>query len=176
MGDESLAEPLGTRIALTARIIAFKVSPSMKGYRQSQSLSGDAWQSLKPDLLEYLRVQGGGINPEAKVQIFLHEGLVDDAISIVDYRYTRDNLIQLVMDAAMSHRPDWVIDKALPPAEDIMNRGKAESYQEAVNWLAKARTAYIQSGRQSDWQAYRKQLVDTHGRKRKLMGLINEKL
>jgi uncharacterized Zn finger protein len=54
--------------------------------------------------------------------------------------------------------------------------GYHQHYQEAVNWLAKARMAYIQSGQQSEWQAYRKQLVDTHGRKRKLMGLINEKL
>jgi uncharacterized Zn finger protein len=122
-----LAQELGDNlIALSARIIAFKVSPSMKGYRQTQTLSGEAWQTLKPDLLEYLRVQGGGINTEAKVQIFLHEGFVDDAISIVDSPYTSGNLIQLVMDAAMSHRPEWVIAKAIPPAEDIMNRGKAE--------------------------------------------------
>ncbi|NJR32649.1 MAG: hypothetical protein HC778_07285 [Chamaesiphon sp. CSU_1_12] len=102
----------------------------------------------------------------------MHEGSIDDAIATVTDSYARGNLIQLVMDAAMSHRPDWVIAKAIPPAEDIMNRGKAESYQEAVNWLTKARNAYLQSGRQDEWQQYRAQLVSTHGRKRKLMGLI----
>jgi uncharacterized Zn finger protein len=80
------------------------------------------------------------------------------------------------MDAAMTYKPEWVIATAIRPAEDIMNRGKAESYQEAVNWLAKARAAYRQSGRQSEWQEYRIQLVETHGRKRKLMGLINQQL
>ncbi len=35
-----------------------------------------------------IRVQGGGINTEAKVQIFLHEGSIDDAISIGDYHDT----------------------------------------------------------------------------------------
>jgi hypothetical protein len=34
---------------------------------------------------------------EAKVQIFWHEGSIDDAIATVDDRYTRGNLIQLVM-------------------------------------------------------------------------------
>ena len=60
--------------------------------------------------------------------------------------------------------------------EKSFNRGKAESYQDAVNWLTKARTAYLQSGRQHEWQEYRNQLVDTHGRKHKLMGLIDAKL
>jgi uncharacterized Zn finger protein len=53
-----------------------------------------------------------------------------------------------------------------------MNRGQAESYQEAVNWLTKAWAAYIQAGQQSEWQKYHAQLMVTHGRKRKLMGLM----
>jgi uncharacterized Zn finger protein len=172
-----LAQELGdTAIALTARITAFKLRPSMKGYQQVQTRSGETWQSVQPDLLEHLRTMDSWSHAEAKVQIFLHEGFVDDAISTVTDRYSSGNLTQLVMDAAMSHRPEWVIAKAIPPAEDIINRSKAEYYQDAVTWLAKARTAYIQSGRQSQWQEYRAQLVETHGRKRKLMGLINEQL
>jgi uncharacterized Zn finger protein len=172
-----LAQGLGDKpTALSARITAFKLRPSMRGYQQVKTLAGDTWQTLQPDLLQHLRTMDSWSHAEAKVQIFLDEGLVDDAIATVNDRYTRGNLIQLVMDAAMSDRSEWVIAKAIPPAEDIMNRGKAESYQEAVNWLAKARTAYIQSGRQNEWQVYRAQLVATHGRKRKLMGLMNEKL
>jgi uncharacterized Zn finger protein len=172
-----LAQGLGDKpTALTARITAFKLRPSMRGYQQTKILAGDAWQTLQPDLLKHLRTMDSWSHAEAKVQIFLDEGLVDDAIATVNDRYTRGNLIQLVMDAAMSDRPEWVIAKAIPPAEDIINRGKAESYQEAVNWLTRARAAYIQSGRQTEWQQYRSQLVVTHGRKRKLMGLINEQL
>ncbi len=95
-----------------------------------------------------------------------------DAITTVHDRYINKNLIQVVMDAAISHRPEWVIAKAVPLAEDIMNRGQAESYQEAVNWLTKARSAYIQSGQQSEWRKYQSQLMATHGRKRKLMSLM----
>ncbi len=168
-----LAQGLGeVSTALSARITAFKLRPSMRGYQQVKTLAGDTWPTLQPDLLQHLRTMDSWSHAEAKVQIFLAEGSIDDAILTVDDRYTRGNLIQVVMDAAMSHRPEWVIAKAIPPAEDIMNRGKAESYQEAVNWLTRARTAYIQSGREAEWQTYRSQLITTHGRKRKLMGLI----
>ena len=162
--------------ALNARIMAFKLRPSMGGYQQIETLAGDAWQGLQPDLLQHLRTMDSWSYAEAKVQIFLREGLVDDAISTVTDNYARANLIQVVMDAAIDYKPEWVIATAIRPAEDIMNRGKAESYQEAVNWLAKARAAYRQSGRQNEWQEYRAQLVEIHGRKRKLMGLIDEQL
>jgi uncharacterized Zn finger protein len=168
-----LAQGLGdTATALTARISAFKLRPSMRGYQQVKTLAEDAWETLKPDLLQHLRTMDTWSHAEAKVQIFLEESSIDDAIVTVTDSYTHRHLVQLVMDAAMSHRPEWVIATAIPPAEDIMNRGKAESYQEAVNWLIRARAAYIQSGRQAEWAQYRAQLIATHGRKRKLMGLI----
>jgi uncharacterized Zn finger protein len=168
-----LAQGLGDiATALAARITAFKLRPSMRGYQQTKTLAGDAWQGLQPDLLKHLRTMDNWSHAEAKVQIFLNEDSIDDAIATVNDGYGRGNLMQLVMDAAMSHRPEWVIAKAIRPAEDIMNRGKAESYQEAVNWLTRARAAYMQSGRQEEWHTYRAQLVTTHGRKRKLMGLI----
>jgi uncharacterized Zn finger protein len=162
--------------ALTARSMAFKLRPSMRGYQKVKTLAGNAWQGLQPDLLQHLRLMDSWSHAEAKVQIFLDEGLVDDAIATVTDSYASTNLIQVVMGAAMTYKPEWVIATAIRPAEDIMNRGKAESYQDAVNWLAKARSAYIHLGRQNEWQEYRKQLVATHGKKRKLMGLINEQL
>jgi uncharacterized Zn finger protein len=172
-----LAQGLGdTATALTVRITAFKLRPSMRGYRQVKLLAEGTWQTLQPELLQHLRTMDNWSHAEAKVQIFLDEGAIDDAIATVTDRYARGNLTQLVMDAAMSDRPEWVIATAIPLAEDIMNRGKAEAYQEAVNWLARVRTAYIRSGRQAEWQQYHTQLVATHGRKRKLMGLIDEQL
>jgi uncharacterized Zn finger protein len=172
-----LAQGLGDRTtALTARITAFKLRPSLRGYQQVKLLAEGNWQTLQPELLQHLRTMDNWSHAEAKVQIFLAEDSIDDAIATVADRYTSGNLTQIVMDAAMSYRPEWVIATAIPPAEDIMNRGKAEAYQEAVNWLNRARTAYIRSGRQAEWQQYRDRLLVTHGRKRKLMGLIDEQL
>ncbi len=169
----TLAQELDdTATALTARVTAFKLRPSLPGYQHIQALAGKTWPTLQPDLLQHLKTMDSWSHGKAKVQIFLQEGSIDDAIATVDDRYANKNLIQLVMDAAIAHQPAWVIAKAIPPAEDIINRGQAESYPEAVNWLAKARSAYLQSGRPDEWQIYRAQLVSTHGRKRKLMGLI----
>lgn len=168
-----LAQELGdTATALTAQIVAFKLRPSLRGYQQAQQLADEkTWQTLQPELLQHLRAMNWS-HAEAKVQIFLQEGSIDDAITTVDDRYINKNLIQVVMDAAISHRPEWVIAKAVPLAEDIMNRGQAESYQEAVNWLTKARSAYIQAGQQSEWRKYQTELMAIHGRKRKLMSLM----
>ncbi|KGF73368.1 hypothetical protein DO97_19895 [Neosynechococcus sphagnicola sy1] len=82
-----------------------------------------------------------------------------------------------LIEAAIPYRPEWLIQTVRRQAEDIMDRGKAVAYQTAVEWLRQARTAYmrtayIQSGQQAEWQCYRAQLMSTHGRKYKLMGLI----
>ncbi len=53
-----------------------------------------------------------------------------------------------------------------------MDRGKAELYSSAAGWLAKARTAYRELGREEEWQAYLNELLNTHGRKYKLVPML----
>lgn len=171
-----LAQGLGnTSIALNASIFAFKTKPSFQDYRKVEELAKETWYTVKQDLLKALReYQGWGVE-EAKVDIFLHEGLIDDAIATVRTdNYYRSELVHRVMDAAIFHRPDWVIDNARRRAEPIMEQGKADRYNEAVRWLQKAKAAYFQLGQQTEWSAYRSQLVTTHGRKRKLMELFKQ--
>ncbi len=79
------------------------------------------------------------------------------------------------MDAAMTQHPDWVIENACRRAESIMNEGKAKYYHNAIEWLGKARAAYLQSGRQDEWKAYRAKLTQQHGRKYKLMGMLKQR-
>jgi uncharacterized Zn finger protein len=50
------------------------------------------------------------------------------------------------MNVAVSHSADWVIDNARRRAEPIMEQGKADRYDAAVNWLKKIKAAYIQLG------------------------------
>ena len=59
-------------------------------------------------------------------------------------------------------------------AENIMDAGKAEHYRTAVDWLKKARAAYLESGSESDWSNYKESLIQQHARKRKLMGLFKQ--
>ena len=178
LGDwaSNLAEGLGDRqVALDTRILAFEAKPSLEDYEKIEELAGDNWQATKAKILADFRSTDDWRIKYAKVEIFLHEGLVEDAIATVTKIDSfPEGLIHQVMDAAINSYPDWVISNAIPPAERIMNRGKTRDYRDAVEWLKKARAAYLAAGRQVEWHAYRAELKAIHGRKYKLMGLFNE--
>lgn len=159
--------------ALEASKIAFQLRPSFADYQRVEALAGQQWERIRPELLTALRLSHDWQAPEAKVDIFLHEGLIGDAIAAVrSDSYYRSELVHRVMDAAVVTHPDWVIATARDRAASIMDRGKADRYQEAVRWLQQAKAAYLQAGRQSEWLTYFNQLQEVHGRKRKLMDLF----
>lgn len=171
-----LAEAQGKpQIALTSRIAAFKAKPSFQDYQKIEQLAGAGWAGLRPDLLQTLSQHTSYGLSTAKVDIFLHEGEIDRAIRAVqNLSYYEATLVHRVMDAAMSLHSDWVIGNARNRAEEIMNRGKADAYHHAVEWLSKVKAGYGVSGREAEWLAYYQQLVQTHGRKYKLMGLFQK--
>ena len=156
--------------ALNAAAVAFQATPSMAAYQRVQELAGERWPKLREDLLAHLR-QASFVYSQAQVDIFLHEGLLDDAITAVE-KGGSYGLIERVMDAVIEHRPDWVIKAARRQAERIIDAGKAKYYHHAVNWLEKARAAYRAAGREAEWRAYLGQIRTRHGRKYKLMGML----
>jgi uncharacterized Zn finger protein len=169
-------ELANSEVALFAIKAAFQVNPSFIDYQKIEELAGENWESVKTDLLRIIRTHGSWGRESAKVDIFLHEGLIDDAIAIVsELSSYYSELIHRVMDAAIPHNPAWVIANASGRAEKIMDAGKAEYYYYAVEWLKKARNAYLESGKKADWLSYRQNLMQTHGRKHKLMGMFKQK-
>jgi len=61
---------------------------------------------------------------------------------------TTTELVHRVMQAAVSTHPiGWL--KRSQTAEPIMEQGKADRYQEAVQWLRQVKAAYVQSGQQA---------------------------
>ena len=172
-----LAVELGDKqAALSPTKVAFQALPSFADYQKIKDLAGENWESVKTELLQIVRTYGGWGTQEAKVDIFLHEGLIDDAIAIVtELSSYYSTVIYRVMDAAIPHNPDWVIANARRRAESIMDAGKAEYYHHAVDWIKKVRAAYLQSQRKADWSEYRAKLVQTHARKRKLMELFKQR-
>ncbi len=171
-----IADELGdNEIALNAKIIIFEIEPSLTDYLLIQKLSGDRWSTLKADLLANFTSEEDDIDTEAKVDILLHEGLIEEAIALVDTSY-ESQLVHRVMMAAIPHSPDWVIVNACERAESILNQMKSAQYDSAIKWLEKARAAYIQAGRNVEWSAYRDRLMELHGRKRKFMGLFKNSL
>lgn len=160
-------------LAIEAKVKAFQASPNFSDYRKIEQLTRENWTNIKGELLAALADFKGWGSEKAKVDIYLHESLIDRAIAVVDELYYDYNgLTHRVMDAAIAVNPDWVISNACRRAEAIVDAGKSDYYQEAVNWLEKARSAYISCNKQQEWTDYRTNLMTVHARKRKLMGLM----
>ncbi|WP_413171338.1 SWIM zinc finger family protein [Anabaena azotica] len=172
-----LAEKLGDNPAnLLATKAILQIQPSLADYQKIKTLAGEDWENEKLDLLKILRTYKGWGSEAAKVDIFLDEGLIDDAIKIVsELDAYHSDLIHKVMTAAIPHNPGWVIANARRRADLIMDASKAQYYSDAVDWLKQAKAAYLASGRKADWVKYREKLTLVHGRKRKLMGLLKER-
>ncbi|MCT7958580.1 SWIM zinc finger family protein [Laspinema palackyanum] len=172
-----LAEELGnTEVELEARQSAFYDNPHATDYFRIKELTGENWSKIQPDLLNALKQYTTWGKTEVKVDIFLNEGLIDEAIACVtnlsDYY---SDLLHRVMDAAIKHRPDWVIENARPRAESILDRKKSESYNQAIAWLKKVRAAYIQKDQWDTWKTYRQDLLQTHARKHKFRGMLEDR-
>ena len=171
-----LAEGMGnTSAALEARILAFKAKPSLQDYQKIEGLAETGWPGVRETLLQHLRTaQTWGLE-QARVDVFLQEGLLEDAIAVASALSSyHSRLILRVMDRVVTTHSQWVIDNARPRAESIMDEGKAKDYVSAVEWLKRVKAAYHALGAGADWSRYRQALLTQHGRKRKLIGLMQQ--
>lgn len=172
-----LATELGnTEVEQEARQLAFNEKPTATDYFRIKELTGEHWPKLQRDLLNALRQHPRWGLSGVKVEIFLNEGLIDEAIaSVTHLDADHSDLVHRVMDAAISDRPDWVIENARNRAESILNRKKSELYNQAIAWLKKVRSAYIQKQQWDRWKIYRQQLLQTHARKYKFRGMLEDR-
>lgn len=171
-----LAEGMGnTSAALEARIMAFKAKPSLQNYQKIEVLAETGWPAVRETLLQHLRTAPPWGLEQARVDVFLQEGLLEDAIAVASglSSYHRPTILR-VMDRVVATHSQWVIDNARPPAESIMDEGKAKYYYNAVEWLKRVKAAYHAMDQGADWSGYHQTLLNQHGRKRKLMGLMQQ--
>jgi uncharacterized Zn finger protein len=166
-----LAEGMGRlELALEAAVVAFRADPELVSYRQVRELAGERWPEYREELLEHLR-QRVPYFPSGHVDVFLHEGLVQDAIAVVEESQI-EVLVARVADAAIESHPAWVIETCRKQAEEIMEQGRSKYYNETITWLEKVRAAYLFDGREEEWQAYLDELIDRHQRKYKLRPML----
>ncbi len=166
-----VAASLGKReLALTAASAVFQEELSLAAYLWVKEFAGEHWPEQRATLLDRLR-RVRSYYPSGQVDIFLHEGLVADAIAAVEGGATH-TLVERVADAAIKTHPEWVIKVSQQQAESIMDAGKAQYYAAAANWLGRARDAYRAMGQEAAWQAYQAELLRIHGRKYKLVPMI----
>lgn len=152
-----------TGLALRAARAAYMESPSLADYQAVRLLADDDWLQARDELLERLAQTP---LTSTKVDIYLHEQLIDQAIQAVDQdRYTGYSTVESVVDAAWQSHPDWVIRQCKAQAEPIMDQGKSRYYHHAVRWLGKARQAYLAAGQADAWSTYLEGLISKHTRK-----------
>jgi uncharacterized Zn finger protein len=159
-----------TALALSTAEHLFREELNLANYLRAGELAGVQWPQRSPDLLEYAR-HTRMYSPQGLVDVFLYEGLIDDAISVVEHGGSY-NLIRRVVDVAMDARPEWVIQVCQQQAEPIMDGNKSQYYDKAADWLARARMAYRRMNREQEWQAYLVERLDLHRRQRKLVPLL----
>lgn len=152
-------------LVLKAARAAFTASATLADYLAVQAAAGEEWAMLRAELLQNLsRRPLTAIN--GPIDIYLHEGLVDDAVRLVDsQQYVDYATLGRVADAAYASHPDWVIRQCRKQAEPIMDEGKSKYYPHALGWLEKARKAYLAAGRADEWRTYCEGLIAKHGRK-----------
>ncbi|MCL4301695.1 MAG: SWIM zinc finger family protein [Anaerolineae bacterium] len=150
-------------LALQAAKVAFGRSPSLAEYLAAEAVAGSSWPTVKADLLRQLAATNYAPN---KIDIYLNEGMVDEAVKAVDKSsYIGYDALERVVDAATESHPDWVIRQCRKQAEEIMDAGKSQYYHHAIRWLEKARQAYQGSDRTQKWRSYLEELINKHARK-----------
>jgi len=161
-------------LALQAARITFEAAPTLARYEQLHAMAGESgWPLLRTALLDHLRETGDSWqHASARIDIFLSENLIDDAITVADPRSYEADLAR-VADAAITQRPEWVIRSGRKRAGAIIEAGKATAYDIAAAWLRRVRDASHAAGRSAEWSSYIGELRANHGRKYKLMSLIN---
>ena len=156
-------------LALRAAQTAFTSSFELADYQVAERLAGADWPAVRAGLLEQMARSGS----YHKVDIYLYEHMLTEAMAVVDGAYWSGDLDR-VIQATRAEFPDWGIGKCKQRAEGIMNEGKAKYYDSAVGWVRTARDIYLQHGRSAEWQAYLNGLLETHARKYKLVPMLRE--
>ena len=158
-------------IAIQASKTALKLQPQLSDYELLKQISGDQWLTLRTETLQVLR-DSKIFELSGKVDIFISEGLMSEALNAVrkdDWNY---DLIAKAVDAATPTLPLEVIPICKKQAETIMDGGKADRYHHAARWVERARDAYRVAKQEGDWLAYKDGLLATHQRKYKLVPLL----
>ncbi len=166
-----LASELGqSELALRAARIAFEHELNLGSYLRAKEIAGESWDTLRPDLLTYLR-EHRSVLPEGHIDVFLHEGLIGDAVAAVEDVYEW-HLKARVADAATATHPEWVAATGRRIAFEIMDEGQSSHYDEAVAWLARAGAAERVLGHIDSWRSELDGLIAKHMRKYKLRPML----
>jgi uncharacterized Zn finger protein len=154
-------------LALRAAEIAFEEECNLADYFAVQSLTGEVWSQYKPRLLKKLKSSNSVSN---KIGIYLHEEMISEAIEVADRAaYLGYSDLELVIEAAAPIQPNWAIQQCKKKAESIMDAGKSKYYDNAVEWLRRAKIISLNAGQIIEWAVYLDKILSKHYRKYSLV-------
>ena len=160
---EHAAEHSNPELALRVARQAFFQSLSLKDYLAVAAVAGTEWELIKTELLARLK---GARNAYDKIDIYLHEGMLKEAMKSVDSKAHPDYYtVQKVVEVVWEQYPRWTIKHCKKQAEPIMDAGKSKYYHHAVRWVERAGKAYRAAKKEKEWQDYLSSLIQKHTRK-----------
>jgi uncharacterized Zn finger protein len=148
--------------ALTAWQAAFHSSPSLETYQAIKRLAGAKWSKLKPTLIAALEK---GWNHKPLAEILLFEQDWDAAIKVADGKNVYYDVVRIVADALIPHRPEWVIQACIKQSDALIAKTQSKYYGHAAEWLKNVRAAYLQLGRKAEWETYLANLKEQYRRR-----------
>ncbi len=161
--------PGRTKDALLAYHMAFNSRPSLELYQTLQRLAGCEWQALRPELISAL---SGSYHTDVLADVYLYEQEWDSAIRLADAHAADYGLLEKVAEAVVPHQPEWVIRVSLSQSDHLIAKTQSKYYPTAGAWLDRAKRAYIQMGRQFEWQAYLAALKLQYARRPALQAVL----
>ncbi|MBV9894812.1 MAG: hypothetical protein JO020_11640 [Chloroflexi bacterium] len=159
--------------ATRGALVALQASHALDDYQALQTVAGDRWPTVRDEVLPELR-RAAARSPSGIGEIFVHEGLLDDAIAVADSAPYDYAMVEQVADAAIQTHPEWVIRMGRQQAERIMDAGQSRYYHHALAWLKRSRAAALGAGRQDDWRQYLDSLLVRHARKYSLVPQLKQ--
>ena len=143
-----------------SRELIVQSSETLAGRIGHYYLGGLRLTDVGAENMRRLWVQGAlPLNPQAMA-----------AVERNSYSYYLDQ----VVEAASADYPDWSVRQCQKQAERIMNAGDAGHYDDAVNWLRRAKEIYLQHQQADEWTAYLDDVLKKHARKYKLVPMLRK--
>jgi hypothetical protein len=162
-------------LTLKAAVAAFRGSLALEDFNAVKSWAGSGWLEIREDILVTLR---RAEDAPDRTEIFLSEGLIDEAVRSVDDHDLKfgahDEILMRLADTAQASHSDWVIKLAMTHATQIMEANDAGNYELAARWLEKAALAHEAQGREDAWMVCLDDLIERHRRKHKLRPLLQQ--
>lgn len=163
-------------LACRAASEAFSANCDMDDWLAAHDIAGESWSGMREELLARMAATKNTIFPANRIAVYLHEGLIAEAVREADGErfYSNYDLLRRLMKAAMTSHPDWVIRRSRKEADEIMDAGRANAYDSAAEWLGLTRQAFVHNDRSAEWTALINALIQRHTRKYKLRPLLEK--